>query len=214
MAETSRHDLSRALVRFNAHVLGITTAAIATVGLFVATLVLVAQGGENPGPMLGLLRHFFPGYSVSVGGAFVGALWAAVAFYVLGALFGLAYGPWLLREAVPVTRDREGEDELGRSVALLPPLPVAVTTGTLLAVGLFASTNWLSFLAGAPNTHLGLLSQYFPGYTTSLSGSLIGAFWVFLYGFATAGCIAWIYNRIVAARFSRSERAERNARCR
>lgn len=203
-SDVSRRDLSRAVVRFNARVLGITLGVIAGLGLFVATIVLVLHGGTDPGPMLGLLRHFFPGYTVTIGGAFVGAIWAAGTFYVVGALFGLSFGRWLLRRGGPMTRG-DGEEEPGRGVALLPPLPVGLTTGALLASGLFVATNWLVFRGGVQNPHLGLLSYYLPGYTTDFAGSLIGAFWVLLYGFATAASVAWIYDRIVLARSRGSE---------
>ena len=92
-------DFGRTLVRFNSHVLGATTAVLSATGLFVATLVLLPQGGDVKGPMLGQLAYLLPGYSVSLGGAFLGAFWAALLGYAVGAIFSRAYGPWLLREA-------------------------------------------------------------------------------------------------------------------
>ncbi len=53
-------------------------------GLFIATLWLVIRGGDVVGPTLGLLNNYFPGYSVTWGGAFVGFVYAAA----LGALVG------------------------------------------------------------------------------------------------------------------------------
>jgi len=209
MNDPASREFERALVRFNSHVLGTTSGLIAAAGLFVATLVLLLHGGENPGPMLGLLCHLFPGYSVSIGGAFAGALWAGGVFYVVGAVFARAYGPWLLRQAPRGEREADLEDEPSQGVALLRPLPVAVTTGSFLAIGLFLVTNWLSLLAGAPNPHLGLLSHYLPGYTTAFPGSVIGSVSVFLYAFAGAGCVAWIYDRVVEPRFGPPRRTPR-----
>ena len=69
-ARPSSQELGRALVRFNANVLGLMAALIAAVGVVVSTLGLLLQGGENVGTMLSTLGSFFPGYQMSVGGAF------------------------------------------------------------------------------------------------------------------------------------------------
>jgi hypothetical protein len=193
-------EISRALLRFNAHVFGVTIAVLAASGLFVATLVMSFQGNTNPDGLLALLRHFLPGYKISATGAFVGALWAATIGYGTGAIVGFGYGPWLLREATRA-RDASGGDEIGQRVALLRPLPFAITTGCVLAAGLFLATNWLWFRYGVPSPNLELLRHYLPGYTTDFGGSVIGAFWMFGYGALAAAGVAWIYDRVVAIRF-------------
>ena len=195
-------DFARALVRFNSHVLGVSFGLMASGGLLVATLLLVWRGGEQAGAMLGQLRYFFPGYSVSVSGAFVGALWAGAAGYVSGALFSRAYGPWLLREAVRAATTPGEEDAPGGDVAFLSPLPMAMTTGALLALVLFAGTLWL-LRHGPYSPHLELLKHYLPGFGTDVAGAAIGADWVFLYGLVAAGGAAWIYNRVAAMRRAR-----------
>lgn len=64
--------------------------------------------------------------------------------------------------------------------------------GLLAAIGLFAATNILVLKGGANvGAHLGLLSQYFPGYDVTFLGSLIGG----LYGLATG----YIVGRVVCA---------------
>lgn len=83
--------LLRAVARLNANVCGLVLGAMAGVLLMVLTLVLIAKGGENVGQHLSLLGHFFPGYAVSLGGAFVGLLWGFVAGYVAGAAIGWVY---------------------------------------------------------------------------------------------------------------------------
>lgn len=190
-------DFGKRLVRFNARVLGASLALLASAGLFVATLLLVARGGDPVGTMLGQLRYFFPGYSVTVPGAFIGAFWAAVVGYGVGAVFAWIYGPWLLGEA---TRTAPGAGGLEEGVALLRPLPIALITGGVLAMGLFAATAWLSLYYQYPSPHLELLSHYVPGYRTDFVGGIVGAPWMFLYGAAASGLAAWLYNRIVALR--------------
>ena len=46
-------------------------------GLFAATAWLLLRGGEHVGMHLSLLNQFFPGYSVTWPGAFIGFLYGA-----------------------------------------------------------------------------------------------------------------------------------------
>ncbi|MHC4513508.1 MAG: hypothetical protein ACYTGO_18330 [Planctomycetota bacterium] len=68
--------------------------------------------------------------------------------------------------------------------ARLRAVPLGVSFGLVCGLGLFAATAILLVKAAvAPTelpvgTHLGLLSHYFPGYTVTWSGSLLG----FIYG--------------------------------
>jgi tetrahydromethanopterin S-methyltransferase subunit G len=52
--------------------------------LFLATIILVLKGGDHPGPHLSLLRIYFPGYSVTVVGSFIGFIYAFVVGYAIG----------------------------------------------------------------------------------------------------------------------------------
>lgn len=202
MGHASSDDLSRVLVRFNAHVLGLTTALICGVGVALATLALLVQGGENVGTMLAQLGVFFPGYRVSAGGALVGAAWAGLVAYPLTVVFARVFGSWTLRRL----RDRMDTDappDLVGSVATLPPMALAVTTGAVLALALFVAHHWIHVRVDAPGDparYLALLANYLPGYSMTFVGSCVGAFWVFAYGFVGAAAIAWIYNAVVALR--------------
>jgi hypothetical protein len=75
---------------------------------------------------------------------------------------------------------------------------LAVVCGVLMGVVLFVMTAWL-LLKGGPRVgpHLQLLSQYFPGYSVTWTGSVVGLF----YGALTGGVIGWaigsIYNRVL-----------------
>jgi hypothetical protein len=57
--------------------------------------------------------------------------------------------------------------------------------GLLLGIGVFVATNVL-VLKGGPDVgaHLGRLSQIFPGYEVSFTGSLIGFVYAFVVGYA------------------------------
>ena len=84
-------ELQQALLRLNARAWGIAFGMLAGGGLFIATVVLVMRGGENVGQHLGLLRVFFPGYSISYAGAIIGFIYAFVVGYAFGRLVGSAY---------------------------------------------------------------------------------------------------------------------------
>lgn len=190
-----------ALVRLNAHVLGAVLALVFGLSLFLATLVLLVQGGPATGQMLSLLAHFFPGYGMSFGGALVGGLWATLLGYAIGFAVGRAYGPWMLRGTVRML-DRRARGIVGvHTIVSLRPVAFATVSASLLAAGLLLATNWLWIRGGGkPSPHLLLLSNYLPGYATNPLGSLVGAFWIGAYGFAAAFGIAWIYGKVSMAR--------------
>ena len=84
-------DLRRAIRKLNAQAWGVSFGFLFGVGLFLATIILVAKGGEHVGQHLGLLAVYFPGYRVTILGAFVGFIYAFVLGYALGRLIGLVY---------------------------------------------------------------------------------------------------------------------------
>ena len=70
---------------------GISVGLLLGVGLFLATAALVVRGGPNPGPHLGLLRIYFPGYSVTWMGSIVGFVYAFVVGYAIGRTVATIY---------------------------------------------------------------------------------------------------------------------------
>ncbi len=72
------------LLRLNGRAWGIALGVLFGLALFFATNVLVWQGGENVGQHLGLLRVYFPGYSVSFAGSLIGFVYAFVVGYATG----------------------------------------------------------------------------------------------------------------------------------
>ncbi len=79
------------IARLHARAWGVATGLLFAIGLFAATIILVLRGGPRVGEHLGLLAVFFPGYSVTVGGAFVGFVYAFVVGYALGRTIGHIY---------------------------------------------------------------------------------------------------------------------------
>jgi hypothetical protein len=83
--------LLQAVARLNARLLGGALGVTGGLILFIATIVLVLKDGPNPGPHLALLSQYFPGYSVTVVGAFVGFAYGLVVGYVAGWIIGVVY---------------------------------------------------------------------------------------------------------------------------
>lgn len=76
--------LRPAIARLRASVMGIVLGLLLGGGLFTATVWLVIQGGPLVGLHLSLLNNYYPGYSVTWGGAFVGLFYGMVTGGVIG----------------------------------------------------------------------------------------------------------------------------------
>jgi hypothetical protein len=83
--------LRQTLARANEQGWGITFGMLAGLGLFIATVVLVIKGGANVGAHLGLLGIYFPGFSVTWTGAFIGFVYAFVVGYAVGRTVATVY---------------------------------------------------------------------------------------------------------------------------
>jgi hypothetical protein len=72
-----------------------------------------------------------------------------------------------------------------------------ISVGLLFGGGLFLATNFL-VIKGGPQMgrHLALLSQFFPGYSVSFVGSLIGFIYAFVLGWAVGRIIGGVYNKL------------------
>ncbi len=86
-----RQNVHTAVLRLNARAWGIALGLLLGGGLFLATIFLVIKGGPDIGQHLTLLSVFFPGYSVTVLGSFIGFVYAFVLGYALGRLIGAVY---------------------------------------------------------------------------------------------------------------------------
>jgi hypothetical protein len=100
VTEQDRRVLRAAVARLRAGIVAVVFGMVCGVGLFVATVWLLLRGGVQVGKTLNLLGHYFPGYSVTWGGAFVGL------FY--GLLFGVivGYGTATIYNRITEIRER------------------------------------------------------------------------------------------------------------
>lgn len=73
---------------------------LASAGVFVVTVLALAVFGRGAPP--GLLAGVLFGYSISVEGAFVGAMWAYAYGFMMGAAFAFAYNIAVIPPAPPL----------------------------------------------------------------------------------------------------------------
>lgn len=91
------------------------------------------------------------------------------------------------------------------AIARLRASVMALVFGMVGGTGILVATLWLVIRGGDPvGPHLGLLSNYFPGYSVTLTGSLVGFCYGALVGALVGWSVAWIYNLIADARIGRS----------
>jgi hypothetical protein len=91
-----------------------------------------------------------------------------------------------------------------RAIARLRAGIVAIVTGMVAGIALLIATLWL-VIKGGPTVgqHLGLLQAYYPGYSVTWTGSLLGLFYGGLTGAALGWCVAWLYNLLAGWRNGR-----------
>ncbi|MBU4490914.1 MAG: hypothetical protein KKD69_00420, partial [Euryarchaeota archaeon] len=71
----------------------------------------------------------------------------------------------------------------------------ALTAAILAGVGSFA-LNLLSVLTGFAREFFELIAPFHPGYSHTILGALISAFWMSIYGYVIGVVFALIYNAI------------------
>jgi hypothetical protein len=76
--------ISKAIARLRASVMAVVFGMCGGVGLFLATIWLLIKGGIYVGKNLSLLGNYFPGYTVTWPGAFVGLFYGALVGGALG----------------------------------------------------------------------------------------------------------------------------------
>ena len=87
-------------MRLQTRAFAMATGALASAAVFVATLLALAVFGRGAPP--GLLAGILFGYSVSVEGAFIGAMWGYAYGFLIGAAFAFAYNIAVIPPAPPL----------------------------------------------------------------------------------------------------------------
>jgi len=72
-----------------------------------------------------------------------------------------------------------------------------IALGLLLGGSLFLATIVLVIKGGSNvGQHLSLLSVFFPGYSVTVLGSMIGFVYAFVFGYALGRLVGAVYNRL------------------
>jgi hypothetical protein len=104
---------------------------------------------------------------------------------------------------------RNESAELRRAVARLRSSVMAITFGLAGATGMFVATALLLVRGGEDvGAHLVLLNNYFPGYSVSWLGGLIGSFYGALVGGTSGWILSRVYNYIADRRAPRAALAQ------
>jgi hypothetical protein len=89
------------------------------------------------------------------------------------------------------------ERDVQRSVIALNARAWGIAFGLVLGGGLLLATLFLVVKSGPnPGQHLRLLSVFFPGYSVTFLGALVGFVYAFVLGYALGRVIGLVYNRI------------------
>ena len=200
--------LLKAAIRFNAMILGLTAGTLAAVVVYVGTQASIVKWGDNSGGYLELLAIFFPGYSVSASGAWIGAFWAFFYFSITSWLSYRVYGKVLgirISSSIQLNSGRAENPVLKPSTLRLHGISLGVAMGLIAALCLFSSTAWLVVRGtAAESVHAALFSNYIPGYSVTITGGLLGAIQLFGLVFLSCLLLASVYNKLVEIRHKKS----------
>ena len=199
--------LLKTAIRFNARILGLTAGTLAAVVIYIATQASIVKWGDDSGGYLGLLAIFFPGYSVSSIGAWVGAFWAFIYFGTCSWLSYRVYGKVLGTRisALLLSPVSTANPVLKPSTLRLHGVSLGIAIGSIAGLCLFASTAWLVVRGTAgESVHAALFSNYIPGYSVSIMGGLWGAIELFGLVFLSCLLLATVYNKVVKIRHKTS----------
>lgn len=102
----------------------------------------------------------------------------------------------------PLQNSRVNEEEIIKNAVLrLNGKILGFVIGSIAALAIFVATNWLVLKGGdVVGPHMGLLGQFFWGYSVTFGGSLVGAAYAFLAGYLSGIFISWVYNGVLLLR--------------
>jgi hypothetical protein len=153
------------------------------------------------GKTLAILGTFFPGYSVSWPGAWIGLLWGAVFGAISGWIMYATYASTLRHRIERQLATPKGAESLRVPTFVISGNALGIGLGLVTALQEFTLTNWLVARGtAAESTNAALLGGVLPGYTVSFVGSLIGALEVFALTYLGAISLAFLYNRMARRR--------------
>lgn len=193
--------LLHATVKWNTRLFAGICGLIGALTLLSVTYISLYRGLPNPGHYLNLLGVFLPGYSVSDGGAWVGFLWGGLIGTVSGAVIYRIYARGIRQQVTEYLAGNRSRNALENAVLKLHGHSLGLALGSIAALGLLITTNWLVVRGTADESvNAALLAHYLPGYAVSASGSILGAVDVFVITYLFCVLLGVIYNGVAALR--------------
>lgn len=196
----SARQLLLAAMRLNALLFGVFLGLMT--GLSLYALALASAPAHGHGALaVALLGVFLPGYDVGWLGGLAGLIWGALLGGFLGCGIYWINCLSLLQEAnVPLLMERN-EGDFPSVFLRLDGRSLGLAIGTIGALGLIATTNWLVIRGtAAESVHARLLSEILPGYAVSVWGSIVGALELFAVLYLLSRVFACVYNLVAVAR--------------
>lgn len=193
--------LLRAAIRLNTRLMATTFALIFGLALLLITYASLYRGLPDTGQYLNLLGVFLPGYEVSHTGAWIGMAWGMLIGASLAVLFYRVYALGMEAQVQRLSESSSDVDQPTDATFFIDGKFLGIAVGTVVAVGLIITTNWLVFRGTADESiHAMLLVNYLPGYSVSFIGSIIGAVELFIGVFVLSLIFSGVYNRIAFAK--------------
>ncbi len=197
--------LLHATVKWNTRMFAGICGLIGAFTMLCVTYLSLYRGLPSPGHYLNLLGVFLPGYRVSPGGAWIGFLWGGSIGAVSGAVIYRIYARNIRQQVTDYFAGTRSREDLENAVLKLNGHSLGLALGSIAALGLLITTNWLVVRGTAhESVHAALLSEYLPGYAVSASGSILGAVDIFVITYLCCVLLAEIYNRVSALRKKRA----------
>lgn len=186
-----------ASIKLNTRLLAAVFGFISGFALLVVTYASLYRGMPDTGQYLNLLGIFLPGYEVSHLGAWIGFFWAALIGAFIAGMFYRIYAQSIPELIKGYIKSGAKNDDLLDMPMRLNGHYLGLALGTVLAVGLIITTNWLVIRGTADvSTHAQLLVNYLPGYSVSTLGSFIGAIGLFVINYILSIIFSKIYNTV------------------
>lgn len=195
-------ELLRRGIRLNTILLAIVMGLGSGLAIFLITHVSLLVTGERAGRYLNLLGIFLPGYSASPEGAWIGLFWGFLAGALSGGFVYYMYARAIGAELASSIEDEpDGEDAIEPPTLRMAGHALGLALGLLMAAQLFLATLWLVVRGTADQSpHAALLANYFPGYTVSIPGGLLGAAYLLVVTYVFSRILASVYNLTMSFR--------------
>lgn len=191
-------ELLHSTIKLNTILSAAISGGLASFVFGLVTAVALFSHKEAFTGFLNILGCLFPGYRVSIGGIFIGLFWAMVYGAILGGSLYQLYAAGIRREVEErLASGMVNAESLNHVVVRISGHRLGLASGIVASIALVIATNYVAaFGETAEINSAQLLSNYLYGYTTSFSGSLMGAVQILVLVYGLSNLFALVYNGV------------------